>query len=49
MDKYQIVEELLKEVELIKAMLMVNPGERNNIMQLLELRLSELEEVKNQL
>lgn len=44
-----IVQELLKEVELIKAMLMVAPDSREVIMELLEMRLSDLEEMKNKI
>ena len=49
MTNQDIVQELLKEVELIKAMLMVAPDYREVIMELLEMRLNDLEEMKNKI
>ncbi|QLY79627.1 hypothetical protein [Clostridium intestinale] len=49
MTNQDIVQELLKEVELIKAMLMAAPDSREVIMELLEMRLNDLEEMKNKI
>ena len=49
MTNQEITQELLKEVELIKSMLMAAPEYKDVIMELLELRLSDLEEIKDKL